>query len=109
MPTERSRGLGPRLRPGYAVTDCISRSVESRRRDSSSICRQGVACDADREESRAWPAAPSGLCGHGLHLSQRGKPPKGFQLDLPYPLAREAEAAADLLERLRLRVVEAVT
>jgi hypothetical protein len=65
-------------------------------------------CDADQQGDASLLAAPPGLSRDGLHLPQRGKPPEGFQLDLPYPLAGEAEAAPDLLEGLRLGVVEPV-
>src|SRR6185437_2163659 len=48
------------------------------------------------------------LCRHGLHLPQRRKPSERLQLDLPDTLAGEAEPASDLLQRLRLGVVEPV-
>src|SRR5919197_1397782 len=60
------------------------------------------------KEPRALLAAPPGLRGYGLHLTQGRQPAQGLQLDLPDPLAGESQAAADLLEGLRLRVVEAV-
>src|SRR5215467_9925907 len=50
----------------------------------------------------------SALRRHGLHLAQRREASERFQLDLSDALAGEPEATADLLERLRLRVVEAV-
>src|SRR5579862_1532030 len=43
-----------------------------------------------------------------LHLSQVRKAAQRLELDLPDSLAREAEPLADLLERLRLLVDEAV-
>ena len=46
--------------------------------------------------------------GYGLDLAERREPAEGLDLDLADALAREAEAAADLLERLRLVVGEAV-
>src|SRR6185437_5261272 len=51
----------------------------------------------------------SGAAGDGFHLVQRGKPLQRLDLDLTDALARQAEPAADLLERLRLGVDESVT
>src|SRR5437763_10194772 len=45
----------------------------------------------------------------GLHLAQRCESAQRVELDLADALAREAEPAADLLEGLRLRLVEPVT
>src|SRR5262249_31499321 len=45
---------------------------------------------------------------HLLHLPQRRQAPERLDLDLPHALARQAEPAADLLERLRLVVGEAL-
>src|SRR5262245_16735147 len=50
-----------------------------------------------------------GLSRHVLHLTQRCEAPERLQLDLTDALAGEPETAPDLLERLRLGVVEAVT
>ena len=44
----------------------------------------------------------------GLHLAQGREAPERLELDLADPLAGEPKPAADLLERLRLGVVEAV-
>src|SRR6478672_11858677 len=46
--------------------------------------------------------------GHRLHLVERRQALQRLDLDLPYAFPRQAEAAADLLERLRLGVVEPV-
>src|SRR5437870_166960 len=48
------------------------------------------------------------LRSHRLHLVQRRQAPERLQLDLTDTLARQAEPAADLLEGLRLGVVESV-
>src|SRR6476661_6259295 len=69
-----------------------------------------------RSRSSAWAIVlcrcstgpRSALRRHGLHLAQRRQAPERLQLDLPDPLARETETAANLLQRLGLRVVEAV-
>ena len=44
----------------------------------------------------------------GFDLAERREPPQRLDLDLADALARQPEAAADLLERLRLVVGEAV-
>ena len=44
----------------------------------------------------------------GLNLAQAGEPSQRFDLDLADALPRQAKPAADLLQRLRLVVVEAV-
>src|SRR5207248_11003573 len=66
--------------------------------------------------SRCEPGAPEGAaglpgvsgCSDGLHLAQGRETAKRVELDLAHALAREAEAPADLLERLRLGLVQAV-
>src|SRR5439155_23143174 len=70
--------------------------------------RSGASARSEHWGCSTVPRSASSLRRHGLHLAQRRQAPEGLELDLPYPLARETEAAADLLERLRLRVVEAV-
>ncbi len=47
------------------------------------------------------------LVRDGFHLVQRRHPLKRLDLELPHTLARDPEPTADLLERLRLGVVEA--
>src|SRR2546427_12066364 len=49
-----------------------------------------------------------GLVGDGLNLGQAGEPSQRLDLDLTDALPRQAKPAADLLQRLRLVVVEAV-
>ena len=46
--------------------------------------------------------------GERFHLAERRQPAQRLHLDLTHSLARQAEAAPDLLERLRLGVREAV-
>jgi hypothetical protein len=48
------------------------------------------------------------LVREGLNLAQAGEPSQRFDLDLADALPRQAKPAADLLQRLRLVVVEAV-
>src|ERR671935_734315 len=60
-----------------------------------------------RYRSSTVPRLGSRL-GDGFHLTQPRQALERLRLDLAHPFARQAEAAADLLERLRLRVVEPV-
>src|SRR5438132_7998615 len=83
--------------PGPRIS---TRPTRSRRNDS---------VPSGRYLSSTVPRWVCTLRSHGLHLAQRRQAPERFQFDLSYALARETEPAADLLERLRLRVVEAVT
>ena len=54
------------------------------------------------------PRGRSQRPGDGFHLAQLREALERLGLDLAHALARQAEPAADLLERLRLGVVEAV-
>src|SRR5437773_3917263 len=63
---------------------------------------------------RACPVFTPGVLAlrarlEALHLLDLRQPPERFDLDLAHSLAGETEPAADLLERLRLGVDEAVT
>src|SRR5207247_2730676 len=63
---------------------------------------------------RACPVFTRGVLARrarleALHLPDLRQPPQRFDLDLAHSLAGETEPAADLLERLRLGVDEAVT
>ena len=53
-------------------------------------------------------SAASQDVGDRFHLVQRRQALQRLDLDLPHALAGQTQPAADLLERLRLRVVEAV-
>src|SRR5256714_14441078 len=71
-----------------------------------------------RSPSREWGRKPrcrfstarrwSSEAGDRLHLAQARETLERFGLDLAHALARQAEAPADFLERLRLGVVEPV-
>src|SRR5207237_544991 len=61
-----------------------------------------------RRPARSSTGLPSALLRDGLHLAQRRQAPERVELDLADALAREPEPPADLLERLRLGVVEPV-
>lgn len=52
-------------------------------------------------------AAVAALVRGGQHFAQAREPSQRFDLDLSDALPRQAEPAADLLQRLRLVVVEA--
>src|SRR5512132_4461908 len=57
---------------------------------------------------RSGSSFPDSELRDRLHFAQAGHPLERLGLDLPYALARQAEPAADLLERLRLFVDKAV-
>src|SRR3954447_13270796 len=72
---------------------CIRRTYVRRRTERSSAVRRA-----------GWPAAPaqdSGRVAEALGLGKRLELLEGVVLDLPDPLARHVERAADLLERVR--------
>ena len=83
----------PRARPPARVARA-ARAADGRARARSSIC--------------AANKLPSELASDGFHLAQAREPLQRLDLDLPDALARQPEPPADLLERLRLGVVEAV-
>src|SRR4051794_31739523 len=63
---------------------------------------RGAAPSRSASATRPQPSADE------LHLAQRGQAAERLDLDLADALARETEPAADLLERLRLGVLEPV-
>src|SRR5262249_45127507 len=111
----------PRGRPGFARAS-VSTPVATSEAERSpwSATAKAFACDADLEDVRACPGVridPScdveggtqPLERYCFHLTQLGQALERLRLDLTHALARQAEPAANVLERLRLRVVEAVT
>src|SRR5205085_8746530 len=92
--------------PGACIRFSLHRSAMLRRVPSGPIAR-AIEPRFGGARVPAAPAAP-GLVRDGLHLAERGEPPERLDLDLAHTLARQAEPAADLLERLRLVVGQAV-
>ena len=118
---ERDSLLG---RHGPDAEELGWRAVEAGRRRSSprtGTGRPGRRTSTRRTQTRsgrlgaerAALRCSTGRAGSGFSAAnsisrRRRQAPERLHLDLPHALAREPEAAADLLERLRLRVVEPV-
>src|SRR5207248_8988677 len=79
-----------------------------RGRPGSTTSTRRRSSEWGRPRSRSSRAQRSASVRDGLHLAQARQPPERLDFDLPDALAREAQTTADLLERLRLEVGEAV-
>src|SRR4030095_11028631 len=96
------------LRPGRRGSENTGRDRGGARRHPRARPRAGAARATRSPEPRAGAALLSRGLGDALDLVQAGEALQGLALDLPDPLPSQIQAAADLLERPRVGIVQPV-